>query len=117
MKSLCDCFVAFAQPADDLELLSNLASDGAENESFEELFQKLAAMKGQKLFVCTVNFQQSIRNNIHKKYFYLELFLFLFLERASSLPAEERKDYAERVSCFHYTCVSGIFYTEHLSIC
>ena len=74
MKSLCDCFVAFAQPTDDLELLSNLASDGAENESFEELFQKLAAMKGQKLFVCTVNFQQSIRNNIHKKYLLLGAF-------------------------------------------
>ena len=46
-----------------------------------------------------------------KNTYYLELFLFLFLERASSLPAEERKDYAERVSCFHYTCVSGILYT------
>lgn len=58
MKSLCDCFIAFAQPTDGLELLSNLASDGAENESFEELFQKLAAMKGQKLFVCTVIFRE-----------------------------------------------------------
>ena len=46
-----------------------------------------------------------------KNTYYLQLFLFLFLERASSLPAEERKDYAERVSCFHYTYVSGILYT------
>ena len=58
MKLLCDCFVAFALPTDDLELLSNLASDGAENESFEELFQKLAAMKGRNLFVCTVIFRE-----------------------------------------------------------
>ncbi|CAH3175053.1 unnamed protein product [Porites evermanni] len=64
---------AFAQPTDDLELLSNLASDGAENESFEELFQKLAAMK----------------------------------ERASSLPAEERKDYAERVAIAFWRAMGG----------
>lgn len=41
-------FPVFPLPTDDLELLSSLASDGAENESFEELFQKLAVMKGQE---------------------------------------------------------------------
>ena len=56
------------------------------------------------------NFQQSITAFIKDAY-YLELFLFLFVERASSLPAEERKDYAEKVSCFHYMCVSGTLYT------
>lgn len=39
-------FPVFPLPTDDLELLSSLASDGTENESFEELFQKLAVMKG-----------------------------------------------------------------------
>lgn len=35
----------FPLPTDDLELLNSLASDGAEYESYEELFQKLAMMK------------------------------------------------------------------------
>lgn len=41
-----DFFPVFPLPTDDLELLSSLASDGTDNESFEELFQKLAVMKG-----------------------------------------------------------------------
>lgn len=64
---------AFPLPTDDLELLSSLTSDGAENESFEELFQKLAAMK----------------------------------ERASSLPASERKDYAEKVAMAFWRAMGG----------
>lgn len=63
----------FPLPTDDLELLSNLASDGTENESFEELFQKLAVMK----------------------------------ERASSLPASERKDYAEKVAIAFWRAMGG----------
>ena len=39
----------FPLPTDDLELLSSLASDGNDDESFEELFQKLAVMKGRKI--------------------------------------------------------------------
>ena len=39
----------FPLPTDDLELLSCLASDGNDNESFEELFQKLAVMKGRRI--------------------------------------------------------------------
>lgn len=39
-------FPVLPLPTDDLELLSSLASDGTDNESFEELFQKLAVMKG-----------------------------------------------------------------------
>ncbi|KAJ7365833.1 hypothetical protein OS493_002554 [Desmophyllum pertusum] len=60
-------------PTDDLELLSTLASDGTENESFEELFQKLAVMK----------------------------------ERASTLPANERKDYAEKVAIAFWRAMGG----------
>lgn len=63
----------FPLPTDDLELLSSLASDGTENESFEELFQKLAVMK----------------------------------ERASSLPASERKDYAEKVAIAFWRALGG----------
>lgn len=64
---------AFPLPTDDLELLNSLASDGTENESFEELFQKLAAMK----------------------------------ERASSLPANERKEYAEKVAMAFWRAMGG----------
>lgn len=63
----------FPLPTDDLELLSCLASDGNDNESFEELFQKLAVMK----------------------------------ERASSLPATERKDYAEKVAIAFWRALGG----------
>ncbi|KAL9987180.1 hypothetical protein ACROYT_G001439 [Oculina patagonica] len=63
----------FPLPTDDLELLSSLASDGTDNESFEELFQKLAVMK----------------------------------ERASTLPANERKDYAEKVAIAFWRAMGG----------
>ena len=38
--------LGFCLPGDDIELPSSLSNDGDEIESFEELFQRLAQMKG-----------------------------------------------------------------------
>lgn len=38
--------IGFCLPGDDIELPSSLSNDSDEIESFEELFQRLAQMKG-----------------------------------------------------------------------
>ena len=87
-------FLFFSDPMTHLDIqeLANLTAGDADVENFERLFTKLKEMKGD----CLLN-KQCLHNQEVSAY-HDKMSMFSLADKASSLPHDQRKVHAEKVS-------------------
>lgn len=83
----------------DIQELANLTAGDADVDNFERLFTKLKEMKGEATSLSCLLFLSYHLNSNHLFQCKDQSFFLFAIDKASSLPHEQRKVHAEKVRC------------------
>lgn len=86
----------------DIQELANLTAGDADVDNFERLFTKLKEMKGICQMGKNAHCQKKLMEMWRSNVFFI-LLIFKPVDKASSLPHEQRKVHAEKVSATIHT--------------